>query len=342
MFQDHTTSCNIFQLVFYHRWINIAKRIYTVRQIHVVYYPLDKYVYPEFGNHMKLTEILLEAISQKSVKLSHADEISKLDNDTSFSKLSSEELNQLGTKNYVKREDWPRFRKFMLHRSLARNPSTNPELTAYTPGETWQLFNHPEIKSWHQKIISYKIPDSYDTMVLVPCAATKPWKNATAGKLYPSYNKLSKEYGNLYFVTISEPLGIVPMELWDEFPQYDNPGLFDDPVQRSGLFTSDWKRLFGVDSRLQTPFDGALQKKCINHLSGIISKFISHNQRPNLNVVSFVDDSKVKTTHGAMLNDVPEVNPLNRFTKRANPRETPYQHIKDRLKLDNGVNNETN
>lgn len=277
-------------------------------------------------------------VTQKSIILPLAHEISQESNDIAFSKLSDIELNQLGTKNFIKKEDWPRFREYMLKKSLARNPTTNPELTAYTPGETWNPFNHSEIKGWHQKIISYKIPDEYDTMVLVPCAATKPWKNATSGHLYPSYNKLSTEYGNLYFVTISEPLGIVPMELWDEFPQYDNPGLFDDPVQRSGLFTSDWKQLFGVESRLQTPFDAALQKKCINYLSNIISKFIAHNTRPNLNVVSFVDDSKVKTTHGAMLNNVTNINPDNRFTKRANARETPYQHIKDKLKLNNTNN----
>jgi hypothetical protein len=268
---------------------------------------------------------------QKNVMLPEKDSLTEEENIKAFQNLSPLEKAQLGTKNFLPYSDWPRFRKFLTMKSLASNPNTDPELCAYTPGETLNLLTKNEIiKKWHNDIITHKVPDIYDTIVLVPCAKTKPWNNACRG-IYKSYNKLKNSHGNLYFVTISEPLGIVPMDMWDSFPQYDNPGLFSDPVQRSGLFTSDWKKLFGVQSRLQTPFDPQAQKICLELLGKVIKKFLSTNS--DKNIVSFVEDFKGKGTHSQMLDVADKVPSDKRFFKREKEREEPYEYIKKTLNL---------
>lgn len=247
----------------------------------------------------------------------------------SFKNLSKIEISQLGTSNFVSKEQWPYIRKYMLLRSLKSNPKTDPNLTAYTPGETWNLFKNPIIKKWHTDIVNHIVPEQYDTVIFVPCAKTKPWENANRG-IYKSYNRLRNEYGNLYFVTISEPLGIVPSDMWNQFPQYDNPGLFSDPVQRSDLQTKDWKRLYNVDSRLQTPFDQNLQQECIKLLGNIIKQFIinNKNKNPNLKMLSFVEDFKKQGTHSQMLDIANEIDKTLRFYKREKARQQPYPYIK--------------
>jgi predicted RNA-binding protein len=280
---------------------------------------------------MKLNELYnflyTEAISKKDIMLPAV--VSEKEKQDAFKKLSAIEIKQLGTGNVITSELWPRFRKYMVTKSLHTNPKTNPELCAYTPGETLNLFNHPIINEYHNSIITHKIPSKYDTVIFVPCAKTKPWKNATKGQCYPSYNKILKEYKNVYFVTISEPLGIVPQDMWEDFPQYDNPGLFKDPVMRSDMFTADWKRLFNVNHRLTTPFDKNAYKECINILGNVIKRFVNNN--PNFRYISFVEDFKGKGTHSEMLDMADIISPIVRYLKRANPREQPYEYIKSKL-----------
>jgi hypothetical protein len=264
---------------------------------------------------------LLKEETIKSVKYDPND----FDSDA-FNHLTPFEIDQLGTENFVSKENWPSLRKFLVKRSIASNPLTDPELTAYTPGETLNLLRNPIIKEYHSKVMNYKVPESYDTIIFVPCAKTKPWEGACKG-IYKSYNKIKKEKGNVYFVTISEPLGIVPQDLWSSFPQYDNPGLFKDPVQRSGLMTKDWKRLFGTSSRLQTPFDESAYKECIKILGNVIKTFIFNN--PDFKYLSFVEDFKgrAKGTHSEMLDAAGFIDSSIRFLKRENPREEPYSYI---------------
>jgi len=121
---------------------------------------------------MKIAELLEATI--KSVTPPSREDMSSADIAESFSKLSDVEKHQLGSPGYISKEDWPRFRKFLVNRSLASNPGLDPKLTAYTPGETLHLLNNPIIKSWHQEIVSYKVPDKFSIVAFVPCAKTKP------------------------------------------------------------------------------------------------------------------------------------------------------------------------
>ena len=289
---------------------------------------------------ISLYELIFEEKKEtkKSLELPSHESISNEESQEAYQKLSDTERQQLGTKNFIPYEDWPRFRKYMVKKSTLANPGLDPELTAYTPGETLKLLSHPTISSWLSEIRNHVVPEQYDTVIFVPCAKTKPWEGCKTG-IYGSYNQLRSEYGNLYFVTISEPLGIVPQDMWDSFPQYDNPGLFKNAAQRSDMFTSDWKRLFGVESYLQTPFDGSAYKKSIKILSDTIKDFIENNkkERPELNFISFVEDAPFKIgktnvgSHSDMLSTANVLNPEDRYTKRAGPRQEPYQHIKGTL-----------
>lgn len=283
---------------------------------------------------MRISELLEATI--KSITPPSRESMSPAEIAASYSKLSDVEKSQLGTPGYISREDWPRFRKFLLNRSLASNPGLDPELTAYTPGETIHLLNNPAIKSWHDEIVNYKVPDKYSTVAFVPCAKTKPWAGASRG-LYKSYNKIINDNKYpVYFVTVSEPLGIVPQSLWSDFPQYDNPGLFKDNVQRTGgMFTSDWKKLFGTGQQ-STPFDTAAYNTSIDILSNVIKKFIHNNS--NKQFLSFVEDKifnpKTKNvgTHSDMLTRTGAIPDKNRYLKRDAPRKEPFDYVDSVLK----------
>lgn len=270
-----------------------------------------------------VSEIIMEA-SIKNVMPSKLEDISDSDKMKSYEKLSNTEKFQLNESGYVPYDLWPVFRKFLLERSLASNSNLDPELTAYTPGETIHLLNNPIIKNWHNKMMNYKIVGNYKKVVFIPCAKTKPWENATRG-IYKDYNKLRNEHPELFFVTISEPLGIVPQPLWGNFPQYDNPGLFKDNVQRSGgLFTRDFQKLFNSPKQLKIPFDQSVYNKCIDILAEVIKTFININAEKEF--ISFVEDFEGSGTHSDMLTKAGFSG--KRLFKREKPRSGPYGYIK--------------
>lgn len=279
---------------------------------------------------MKLFYIVNEILVESTIKgilPAKDDDISEYEKKRSYEKLSPIELSQLNEPGYVPFSIWPVFRKFLVDRSMAGNSNLNPELTAYTPGETIHLLNHPIIKSWHRKIVSYKIEGNYKNIVFVPCGKTKPWEGATKG-IYKDYNTLKKEHPELFFVTISEPLGIVPQTLWGNFPQYDNPGLFKDTVQRSGgLFTKDFQRFFNSPKQFKIPFDPTAYEKCIDILADIIKQFI-HNNDDN-EFISFVEDFGGIGTHSDMLTRAGFLG--KRLYKRETPRSGPYNYIKQNI-----------
>jgi hypothetical protein len=215
-------------------------------------------------------------------------------------------------------EEWDSLRPFLVQKSQKRNPNLNPELTAYTPGETLNLLDHPEIAKWHKKIINYKVPDQYDTVVLVPCAASKPWGMSCKSEFYQAYHQIKNDpqYKNLFFATVSEPLGIVPQDMWEDFPQYDNPGLFDDTAMQSGLMTKDWSKS-PIKTKRVMPFDTNAYDQSIDKLSNTIAKFLDNNNDKKF--LAFVDhpDGSL-STHGDMLNKASKSSgvAIKRFSKK--------------------------
>lgn len=266
----------------------------------------------------------------KSVKPSLLSTFSDKDINNTFNLLSRKEQMQLGTDNMPDNATWTQLRDFLVERSLVSNPLLTSDMTAYTPSETLSLCQKPIIKNWLDTIADFKIPTDAKYVVFVPCAKTKPWKDAKRG-IYKSYNKIINEKKHsVYFVTISEPLAIVPQDLWADFPQYDNPGLFRDVVQRSGgLFTKDWKEHFG--NRYKMPWDETSYDQCIDLFASVIRQFIENNQMEGRTFLSFVNESKSLSTHADMLNRSKVMNPENMFLKRNKAREEPSVIIEEKL-----------
>ncbi len=274
---------------------------------------------------MKLKNILNNIILEGSIKnIEPIYNLSDEEKKNSYLKLSETELNQLHNEEYIPYDLWPTFRNFLVKRSIAGNKQLNPDFTAYTPGETLHLLNNSVISNWLSLIKNYKVPDNFNKIIFVPCAKTKPWENATRG-IYKDYNKLKNDNKNIFFVTISEPLAIVPQTFWSNFPQYDNPGLFKDSVLRSGgLFKSDFKKYFGLNKIYKIPFDTDAYNMCIDKLSNVIQIFIKNNRDKDM--ISFVEDFKGISTHSDMLTRAGFTG--KRLLKRNVPRKGPYDYIK--------------
>lgn len=243
---------------------------------------------------------------------------------------------------FVPKDRWDEVRALLLARSKKSNPSLDPALTAYTPGETRALLSHPEIRAWHARMRAFDIPPEFDTVAFVPCAKTKPWDGLRSGSLYGAYNAIrdrvqASDAPKVFFVTLSEPLGVVPETHWGDFPQYDNPGLFRCDAQRSGLFTGDWlEGPFG--EKLIIPFDDAAYRASIDALAQVISDFAARNAEGR-RFVSFVEPlSGPPGTHSEMLDRAaailgrPIVAPADRHPKSDRPRhKMPVDWMIERL-----------
>jgi hypothetical protein len=238
-----------------------------------------------------------------------------------LSKLSDIERSQLGTpkggksgKNYMSVDDWVVIRDYHLRKAIERNPETNPELCAYTPGETLKLLNHPIIKNWFSMVQKFKIPEGKEKVIFVSCAASKRWGDNTESQDYKCYNILRKGNEKVYWVTISEPLGIVPEDHWDDFPLYDNPGLFTSLGQ---VPTKFWLNQMGKQTGLAYPFDPNAFNKCIKILGDVIKNFYEFNKKinPNLRFISAVETPSEKSTHSRMLDSSGILQQEQRYSK---------------------------
>lgn len=258
-------------------------------------------------------------------------------------RLSELEQAQLGQVRYRKNGSpsahpwpdahlWPSVREYLVKRSQVSNPALDERLTAYTPGETLALLRHPLVAAWHQVALT-QLEHRPAHIVLVGCAKTKPWTGPAArkSKLYSAYNRLRSELPDVHFVTISEPLGVVPQEHWGDFPQYDNPGLFVDDAQRSGMTTAQWLASpFGRPYGL--PFDQEARSACLKELGSLIGQFLQANSYAKF--TAFVDalDGQ-ETTHAVMLDIGARMAavPVERHPKLPAPRSSPYEYMLDVL-----------
>jgi hypothetical protein len=219
---------------------------------------------------------------------------------------------------------WPAIRAYLVSRSVAANPLLDPELTAYSPGETLWLLERDEVVAWQDEH-AVALPACYRRVVLVPCAKTKPWTGEAVrrSRLYSAYNTLSQELDDTCFVTVSEPLGVVPQHRWGDFLQYDNPGLFKDDAQRSGMTTAQWLASpFGICYAI--PFDAAARAACLVRLGKVLGRFLAANRDREL--YAFVDERNgPPSTHALMLDQAVQRSgvPVLRHPKRAVARHSP-------------------
>jgi len=117
----------------------------------------------------------------KSVSVKDLGEFSPSDIEQSLAGLSKEEKAQLGKQGYPSKEVWCQLRDFLVQRSVASNPLLAEEMTAYTPSETLRLMEQKPIKKWLDNVENLRIPEEAEIVVFVPCAKTKPWKDASRG-----------------------------------------------------------------------------------------------------------------------------------------------------------------
>lgn len=259
---------------------------------------------------------------------------------------------QKGKYPYVSKKEWEELRPYLVTKSQSRavkgGMELDPTMTAYTPGETLDLLKHPKVKSWFKKMESFKIPDKYSLVILVACAASKPWGfSCVKGDFYPFYNQIRQEVQSgeikpIYFVTLSEPLGVVPEDFWGDdpaniFPQYDNPGLFKDTPLQSGMMTKDWGKS-PLGSKREMPFDDQAYEKAIRKLGTVIGRFISNNS--NHQFVSFVEHANPKkmSSHSKMLDVAEQVSGIEIPRNPKKPevgrqKQDLVQYMKSRIGL---------
>lgn len=277
-----------------------------------------------------------------------------------FIEVSEFEMSQMGQPKgkypYVSKDEYEKLRPHLVAKSQNRATKNkvdfDPSMTAYTPGETLQLLKHPKVQSWFNKMRNFKIPENYGTVILVPCAATKPWGFSCKSDFYKGYNKIRQQVINgeiepVYFVSISEPLGVVPEEFWGDdpsklFPQYDNPGLFKDTVLQTGMLTKDWSKS-PIGKKREMPFDDLAANQAIEILGTEIGNFIKNNKQHRF--VSFVENpDKTSSTHSRMLNIAERVAgiPIARNLKKpkvGREKNTIEKHIKKTI-FENTENHE--
>jgi hypothetical protein len=269
-------------------------------------------------------------------------EISPSEKEKILSLLSDKERNMLGqqatkSRKFPPVEVWPYARDVAARIAMQKNKNLkDPYLTGYTPGETVSLLKHNKVVEWHNAIMKFKIPDEYDFVAFVPCGANKSWGNPKGVTKYKDYHEIKNKY-KIYIVTVSEPLGVVPMERWSDFLQYDNPGLFKSSPQRT-YFDAVWKRLFG--EVFVGPWDENSYKESIKILGKVIETFVENNLKEGRQFISFVDGHRGNTSHGDMLNILVRNKIPNEYrftnTEKSGRGFTPLPHmnrILDTLKV---------
>jgi len=111
---------------------------------------------------------------------------------------------------------------------IPKNQS-NIELT--NPIETLEAIEDQtgDIRNWLSYIQDhYEPPSHVDTLILYPCASTKPMcESNTYQALAETLDQYSVEKKRrTHILTVSEPFGLIPYELQQGDFVYDNPGLF--------------------------------------------------------------------------------------------------------------------
>ena len=97
-------------------------------------------------------------------------------------------------------------------------------------------------------------------LLLYPCSTVKPYSESRSYKaLFKTLSQVMNERGKkIHLVTVSEPFGLVPEELYEKFQVwYDCPGLFEWWVKKHKL-----------------PYSDKYLEKCIEILATCISKFL--------------------------------------------------------------------
>ncbi len=157
-------------------------------------------------------------------------------------------------------------RRMLVEDSVRRNRKTDVELCFYSPSETLAgLVENKKIADWFERLDKFEYERPREGILLLfPCAASKPWARARTHSasyrmLYSILDDLKADK-HTSIATVSEPLAIVPEEMYDEMPIYDCPGLFK-------AFASSWKLEWNEDD----------YRSCIELLGCRIAHFLERH-----------------------------------------------------------------
>jgi len=175
--------------------------------------------------------------------------------------------------NAVRRLSYTEKREMLISDSIMQNHKVDSNLCFYTPSETLECLTSGKLAEWYEKLDEFEYDFDYKSdesksnesekkvLLLFPCAASKPWSEETThSSTYKMLYSILKEVGlrnKVKIATISEPLAVVPEELYHEMPIYDCPGLFHNYVHT-------W----------QLPWDRNSYIHCIHTLGNLIGKFL--------------------------------------------------------------------
>jgi len=211
------------------------------------------------------------------------------------------------TMEFYSPQEYEHVRDVLLQETIRKRPDTDPELTAYTPTETLDLMeNNETIGAYFEHLESYRIPE-VKTLVGIPCAAAKPWtRDVQDGRAsqYGAVWEVKDDVKDAYFVTVSEPLGIVPEDHWDLQVDgigsvfYDVPGLFS-ALPQFRCSREDFERKYGFEKK-RVPFDRDDYKRCVEILGHEIAVFLSNNADRYERAEFFV---KKGSTHDAFMKE---------------------------------------
>jgi len=141
--------------------------------------------------------------------------------------------------------------------------TSNKPIVLLNPRAVFRAITNNEfIREWLEYIAyEYVPPGDKKVLLFYPCSNVKPYYRSRLYKaLYITLSKLGQDREKIHVVSVSEPFGIIPEDLYSYFDRigwYECPGLFKWWCQKS-----------------KQPYEPELVRKCIDILADYVATFL--------------------------------------------------------------------
>lgn len=138
------------------------------------------------------------------------------------------------------------------------------------------LTSNGPVRRWLEFVAhEYEPPDGKEVLLLYPCSAVKPYSQSRLYRvLYTTLNELGPAGNKVHVVSVSEPFGLVPEDM---YPRFDEMGWYDCP----GLFKW-WCTRHGQ------PYDEEVVQQCIDLIAKYVATFLSRTKSHYVKRIAFV------------------------------------------------------
>ena len=138
------------------------------------------------------------------------------------------------------------------------------------------ITNDGRIRRWLEYMAyEYVPPDDKEILLFYPCSNVKPYYKSRLYKaLYITLGKLGQDREKIHVISVSEPFGMVPEDLYSHFDRmgwYECPGLFRWWCQKNGQ-----------------PYEPNLVRKCIDTLAEYVATFLTRTRKVYKARIAFV------------------------------------------------------